>query len=222
VKKMLFTLMVCVLCAGLVGGAFAYFTDSATSSSNTFTAGTLDLQLSNDGTNFYNDVTSTWSSPANWAPGDEVKNPIYLKLADDSIPAEAVYAYWNNLVDTDGMAQYIQVTWLSDSTEISNNNIGPFVTAYDANTDGMLSLYELVNGLSQYNSPNTPDPNQARFYADEDESYTHDLLPYPYAGGPTFEILLGYKFMDSAPNALQGKTCSFDLTFTATQHHYGD
>jgi len=43
VKKILFVLMACVLCIGLVGGAFAYFTDTETSSTNSFTAGTLEL-----------------------------------------------------------------------------------------------------------------------------------------------------------------------------------
>jgi len=43
VKKILFVLMACVLCIGLVGGAFAYFTDTETSTTNTFAAGTLDL-----------------------------------------------------------------------------------------------------------------------------------------------------------------------------------
>jgi spore coat-associated protein N len=44
-KKILFTLMACVLCLGLVGGAFAYFSDTETSTGNSFTAGTLDLQV---------------------------------------------------------------------------------------------------------------------------------------------------------------------------------
>jgi predicted ribosomally synthesized peptide with SipW-like signal peptide len=45
VKKILFVLMACVLCIGLVGGAFAYFSDTETSEDNVFTAGTLDLQV---------------------------------------------------------------------------------------------------------------------------------------------------------------------------------
>jgi len=44
-KKVLFTLMACVLCLGLVGGAFAYFSDTETSTGNTFTAATLDLTV---------------------------------------------------------------------------------------------------------------------------------------------------------------------------------
>jgi predicted ribosomally synthesized peptide with SipW-like signal peptide len=45
VKKILFTVMACVLCLGLIGSAFAYFSDTETSSGNTFTAAILDLEL---------------------------------------------------------------------------------------------------------------------------------------------------------------------------------
>jgi predicted ribosomally synthesized peptide with SipW-like signal peptide len=44
-KKWLFILMAVVLSVGLVGGAFAYYTDTETSSGNTFGAGTMDLTL---------------------------------------------------------------------------------------------------------------------------------------------------------------------------------
>jgi len=37
--------MACVLCLGLIGGAFAYFTDTETSNNNTFTAGYMNLVL---------------------------------------------------------------------------------------------------------------------------------------------------------------------------------
>ena len=42
-KKILIAVMSVVLCLGLMGGAFAYFSDTETSSTNSFTAGTLEL-----------------------------------------------------------------------------------------------------------------------------------------------------------------------------------
>ena len=48
-RKILFSLMTLVLVVGMVGaGAFAYFNDTETSTGNTFTAGTLDLQVNGD------------------------------------------------------------------------------------------------------------------------------------------------------------------------------
>lgn len=199
-----------------VGATKAYFSDDGTSYNNTFSSGTLDLKLSDANEGWSDNISGTWSSPANWKPGDEVKTSIFLANTG-TIPAEAVYANWHNLQGNTGMANFIEVTWLSDSTDIGTNSIGPFVTAYDANEDGKLSLAELVNGLSYYNSPKTPDPFQARFYADANESYEHPLLPY---NGGAFEIKLGYKFMDTAGNDLQGQSVSFDLTLQAAQHHY--
>jgi predicted ribosomally synthesized peptide with SipW-like signal peptide len=63
VKKILFAVMAIVAAVGLVGGAFAYFTDSATSTTNQFTAGVLSI-----------DDALVAESPAivitNMAPGD--------------------------------------------------------------------------------------------------------------------------------------------------------
>lgn len=42
-KKLLFAIMALVLCVGLIGSAFAYFSDSVASNNNTFTAGTLSI-----------------------------------------------------------------------------------------------------------------------------------------------------------------------------------
>ena len=47
-KKILFTVMAVVLCLGLMGAAFAYFSDTETSTGNTFTAGTIDLAVNDE------------------------------------------------------------------------------------------------------------------------------------------------------------------------------
>lgn len=47
-KRILFSLMAVVLCLGLMGGAFAYFSDVETSEDNTFTAGTIDLAVNDE------------------------------------------------------------------------------------------------------------------------------------------------------------------------------
>ena len=206
-----------LLALALGYGTNAYFSSTKTSTSNTFTSGTLNLQLADNDQGWGDGVTATWTSPSNWAPGQNVTSTIHLRNTG-SIPAEAVYAYWNNLVDPNGLSNVIQVTWLSDSTDINTNSIGPFVTFYDANQDGKLSLAELVNGLSYQNSAKTPDPNQARFYADQSESYAHPVLQANCAN--TFDIVLTYQFMTTAGNEYQGKTATFDLTFSAWQVHY--
>lgn len=212
---MLSLAVIAIVAVGAIGATRAYFSDTQKSVGNTFSAGTLTLNLRDANEGWSNNVSSTWSSPTNWAPGQEVKASIFLKNAG-SIPAGAVYANWNNLGGDADMANYIEVTWLSDTTGIGANSIASFVSFYDSSKDGKLSLAELVNGLTYANSPKTPDPFQARFFNDADESYQTPVLP---ANGE-FEIMMGYKFMESAPDTLQGKSASFDLTLQAAQHHY--
>jgi predicted ribosomally synthesized peptide with SipW-like signal peptide len=197
-------------------GTYAYFSSTKTSTGNVFTTGTLNLQLADNDEGWSNGVTATWASPSGWAPGDNVTSSIYLRNTG-SVAAEAVYAYWNNLVDNDGLSNVIEITWWSDSTWPSYNCVPDFLV-YDANNDTKLSLAELVNGLSKYNSAKTPDPNQARFYADFDESYTNPVLQAN--AGNVFEIKMTYHFMETAGDGYQGKWATFDLTFAAWQHHY--
>lgn len=215
-KKIAMSFMTIAAVLVLIAGATrSAFSDNATSYNNTFSSGTLDLKLSDADEGWSDAVSGTWNSPASWAPGDEVDATLHL-YNSGTVSAEAVYANWNNLRDPDGLSNVIEVTWLSDSTDPTTNNIQPFIDRYDGvqgNHDGVLSLAELVAGVG---SARTPAPNQARFYADFDESYTHPVLP---AGG-TFDIKMKYKFMESAGNEYQGKTCQFDLTLQAAQHHY--
>lgn len=72
-NKLLISILSIAVASALIGtGTYSYFSDPETSSGNTFTAGTLDLRLSNDGTNYYNDPTWDLISCVNMAPGDEV------------------------------------------------------------------------------------------------------------------------------------------------------
>jgi predicted ribosomally synthesized peptide with SipW-like signal peptide len=61
-KKILLLLMAVVVCVGLIGAAFAYFTDTQSSAANSFTAGTVKLTLSGD--------LANGISLGNMAPGD--------------------------------------------------------------------------------------------------------------------------------------------------------
>ncbi len=75
-KKILFAIMSVAIAVGLMGAAFAYFSDTETSTGNTFTAGTLDLKVDDDpdgGVHWVDDPNfSALVSEAagNLAPGD--------------------------------------------------------------------------------------------------------------------------------------------------------
>ncbi|MBN2075021.1 MAG: hypothetical protein JW762_05675 [Dehalococcoidales bacterium] len=71
-KKILFVLMACVLCIGLVGGAFAYFTDTQASTGNTFTSGVAVIAISNNDVDYKAVNNVVIGTASNMAPGQEV------------------------------------------------------------------------------------------------------------------------------------------------------
>lgn len=68
-NKILTSLLMIGVVAAMVGaGTWAYFSDTETSVSNSFAAGTLDLKLTG-GTAAGDGVIDTWTTPTDWAPG---------------------------------------------------------------------------------------------------------------------------------------------------------
>jgi hypothetical protein len=114
-KKLLFAIMAVILCIGLVGGAFSYFTAKVTTTSNVMNAGTLALQISNDGTNFAT-TTSASINLTTMAPGVPVNTgTIYFKNTG-TLPAQVVYAQVQGLTESvTDFTKYIEVLKMSDS-----------------------------------------------------------------------------------------------------------
>jgi predicted ribosomally synthesized peptide with SipW-like signal peptide len=135
-KKILFTLMACVLCLGLVGGAFAYFTDVESSTGNNMSAGTLNMQIAQDGGGWTDSpVVAGFSSPVGLAPGDSWATiPIYIKNVG-TIPIQRVYARFSNLTYGDGaepesegvgtvndIGTKIKILWYAEQLDGGPNN----------------------------------------------------------------------------------------------------
>jgi predicted ribosomally synthesized peptide with SipW-like signal peptide len=82
VKKIIFAVMAIVAAIGLVGGAFAYFTDTVVSGGNVFSAGTLALQMGSGNTAYTDadNVVLIGTNP-NMSPGHEAEGPytVYFK-----------------------------------------------------------------------------------------------------------------------------------------------
>jgi len=88
VKKILFTVMGVVLCLGLMGGAFAYFSDTEESTGNTFTAGTIDLELGSSAIvpmTFTNMEPGVVTSEYTWSAQNTGSLPGQLSWSFDSI-----------------------------------------------------------------------------------------------------------------------------------------
>jgi predicted ribosomally synthesized peptide with SipW-like signal peptide len=150
VKKMLIIAMACVLTLGLIGGAFAYFTDTETASSNTFTAGYMDLLI--NGANDPSGIITV----ANMAPGKETGDYLIRFKNDGSLAGTISYDVaitgepaepdtlrpdgTGSNVSANAFAVQVYVTkllWGADDI------LADMISAADANADGYLSLYEL-------------------------------------------------------------------------------
>lgn len=183
-RRILFlNLMVIGLAAVVAGaaGTLAYFSDNATSSSNTFTAGTLNVVLQNGGSGSWtDDVSGTWTTPAGWAPGNTYTQ--VLKFANvGSVPAHSgLIDFQNGGCTGANMFEKIQVTsyqesWDGGATWDPTDNAPGLVGVFDltgpgkfGNGDGKLSLWELINGDSTTPGGQSPSPYDLAMYAPAD------------------------------------------------------
>jgi len=106
-KKILFVLIALVVCVGLIGSAFAYFSDTESSTGNTFTAGTLDLAMSN-GTGWENEFSGTLATVADMAPGEQVGPfDVYFKNDGTMDGVVDVNMSYVNFDDPDAYGEFV-------------------------------------------------------------------------------------------------------------------
>jgi len=217
-RRILASLLVIAVVAGLVGAStFAYFSDTGESTENTFTAGTLVLELANEGGSWGEGVTATWASPEGWAPGDEVTATIWLRNVG-SVDGQVVYGDWANPDCGEGanLFNVIEVTEFKDSLDdFTADFVATFAGVYDQNTDTKLSLYELITGDAYW--PGSTSPWEASFFTEGGDPWSEGGDPLLPADGPPYGIKMAFKFMESAGDEYQGASCTFDLILKVTQ-----
>lgn len=217
-KKIIFAsiFVIGMLALAMGYGTYAYFSSTKMSTGNTFTTGTLNLQLSNDYVNWYDGVSGTWASPSGWAPGESFTYTLYLRNTG-SVAAKAVYEDWTNLAGDTGLSDYIEVTEISDSIPwggypaYGTNYVVNFLPLLDLNLDGKLSLFELKYWGEWKTTSSTPRPWDIRTTY-SDDPLVGNALP---AGG-TLGLRFTFKLMEETE--MQGKTCTIDLNVMASQN----
>ena len=199
--KIVKSLLIITLVMGVIGTTTAaFFSDSGTSSANTFTAGTLDLKL-----NAVDSTTANWTIP-NMAPGDEITatialtntgsltashleiNPVTNSVADAVPPAA-------NAID-----KYLQIT----------------AATYDG--DNLLTTAEGGKNLNDSNGNGLIDLDDLENAVNAGEGGQLDNLVAPASGGVNTKILsMTIKFRTSAPDDLQGDSDTMAMIFTLNQ-----
>ena len=223
--KILASLIAVLLAAVLVIGAVdtaAWFSDTASTEDNVFTAGTLDLALSNTAASGYGDgVTATWSSPTDWAPSETVDATLYFTNKGNINILEMMMDF--NIVSRNGQgdgSHLDDVIYISVWEECFNGNCvgtGPTVGHFlpfieqqcDANADDKLYLSELA-ACSNFAGSTAPGP------VTQDDVYGDGIL---IEGGnqKDYALHLEFTFDENAGNIYQGDSVVMDIDFEALQ-----
>ncbi len=218
-SKIIISLMTIALVAALVGGGvYAYFSDTETSTGNVFTAGTLNLDLtdaSDDGTE---SETATWvfSAIAPGTPGGGARLTInnagsmngYLDLSSVGVTNAENYDE-----DTDEAEA-------TDDADTSDENGGGELGAnllvqiwIDADNEGDVDVDGGSNLLEEsiYPAAGIGEANPGVTGVLDDIADTYNLDEPLNAGNSTYIALL-YDLPSSANNTIQGDSAT--LTFT--------
>lgn len=123
-KKILLSLVVVVAVAAIAGGAtWSYFSDTATSSSNTFSAGTMDLRLTDDDQTALNNVNSSFEG-SNLYPGAVIPEQTLIVRNNGTIDGDHLdLTVTLNPVDAD-LADYIYLTDANFGTRFGGGSGG--------------------------------------------------------------------------------------------------
>jgi predicted ribosomally synthesized peptide with SipW-like signal peptide len=241
VKKIIFSLLAVALCVGMIGSAFAYFTDVETSSGNTMSAGTLNVQIANAG-GPYGDtaVTGAFNSPDGLYPGQEFETlPVYIKNVG-SIDVQRVYARFGNYSESDGtvvepegtgsannIGDYLKLEYYAESLDGGAWQYETFVDGIggqgQANADAYIEFWNGRGaGLAEDGVISLKDLVRARNYGSGDMVTTLCMLDGGNAAGPlhpnsTIAFKFKFQLVPETPNAIQGDSASFSVNFIASQ-----
>jgi predicted ribosomally synthesized peptide with SipW-like signal peptide len=218
-SKIIISLMTIALVAALVGGGvYAYFNDTETSTGNVFTAGTLNLDLTDDSDDGTESETATWvfSDMAPGATGGGARLTIsnagslngYLDLSSVAVA---------NAENYDANTDEAEATDDADtSDETGGGELGANLLVQiwiDADNEGDVDVDGSSNLLEESIYPaaaiGTPDPGVTG--ALDSIAATYDLDEQLDAGTSTYIALL-YDLPSATNNAIQGDSAT--LTFT--------
>lgn len=190
-----------LLIALVVGGTWAYFQDTETSTGNTIQAGTLDLGLSDEtGDKPTGSLTTGFDTKSDWAPGDTSEVSVFL--------------YNDGTIDMAGVTMKLELGTMVDGTPTS-------VTGHDGTADtDKLAKMVTIKAATFDGDPLTGAAN-----------FVGQTLEQLHASGTPLETILGplgsevekelkftLEFSSTATNGCQGDSYPVTLTFVGYQH----
>lgn len=207
--------LISVLCIGLIAmtagaGTFAHFSDTETSTGNTFTAGTLDLKVSDgDEPDFDDGVTATWTC-SDMKPGDTV-GPYFVWLQNfGTIEADHVEIKCSNSVTDPTVPEGGPESDTEEGTTDMDKAMEIRYLGYNGTN--------FLNTLTDLNGNNIVDLDDFENW-NGGEGFGDVTLP-PAANPPTQKTFtMELRFHPTlADNDYQGDTLTTTITFTLNQH----
>lgn len=231
-KKILFSLLVIGgVIAAISGGTFAYFQDTVSSTENTFTTGSIDLQIRNDGGGWQKPtVSATWTSPAGWYPGQEFTASVHIRNVG-STPVTYLGVNWHKPTGDD-ISQAILVTgWTETVNGVTRDELAPppggnYASLIKHNVAGKFSLKDLAQNYIVSSEPlgsgGVPDEwgNLVAHVTDSVSGNGYDIVPLgtpAIAPGGEFIQTITFKLDPEAGNEVANKTMKMDITFIGAQ-----
>lgn len=214
-KRVLVSVFVLGIVVTLAGaGTWAAFKDTEASTGNTFSSGTLDVKLPNDGSTYTDGVTATWASPANFKPGDTFGNELHFTNVG-SVNINHLYMYPEDLTNSGGtggvkLSDKIIITRVTghitrDGSDLVWGNTADFIGRAVGNHDGTLTLIEFCN---------------AQFVAYCLSPIIFGIFPPILKAGDhnDWGLIIEGKFADDADNHYQGSSCTFNMICIGSQN----
>ncbi|AKB21136.1 TasA family protein [Methanosarcina sp. WH1] len=213
-KRILLSIFVLGIAVTLAGaGTWAAFQDTETSTGNTFSSGTLDMKLSNDGSTYTDGVTATWSSP-NFKPGDTFANEIRFTNVG-TININHLYMYPEDLTNSGGtnniqLSDKIYLTKIRghitrDGSDLQWGNRANIIARLVGDHKRPLTLTEFC---------------ESKYVAYYTQPLLFGVVPPVLKGGnhKDWGLILEGQFDPDADNDYQGASCSFNLKCVGSQN----
>lgn len=153
-KKIAMSMVLVMTAMSVMGGAtYAFFSDTSTSENNTFSSGSLDLQLADSTENFTSGNVTASFGAANMAPGDCTGNQTLSMQNNGTVAANHVDIRASNSEGVIAPFLRIQAVTYDGSdilSKVSDTNLNGFVDLVDwaADPKGFENLALIDTGVS--------------------------------------------------------------------------
>jgi spore coat-associated protein N len=219
-RKIAMSTVSIVTALALAGGAtFAFFSDTATSNGNTFSAGTFDLHLKDSDQGFADSVTASMVTPAGWAPGDVSGGFICFRNNGSVDIQQVLFALSSTNANDEGndLDNHVYVDTI-ELGDVTANAESACATTGTVSSEGLTNFTTLFESRFGNNTPISSLLTQI----DGTNKTQDDLLEglenkIPQNG--VMKMRVFWKFSDAAPSTnVAGKSLNLNIAFNATQN----